>query len=241
MRRLVMNSEKFLKKDELVVGKLYIIKDGRLSIYLGKDTWDRFIFYHIGSVLFTNINWSNFTLAHHDTQVNYLIKLSKEVLSSELEIEQLQALKGIPKIHSTFPYFSFCEKVNMWTNNNKHVLDGKIVLKTETAKKYNGIYVRTKDLIPGELYYTGGLWRSLYLYLGRSSSGGYCWRFVSNVDYLVSNDFAYYRHGMEITKQNKKVKRIADAVNDPNVYICSEHQKLIDTNWKADLTGFELP
>lgn len=57
---------------------------------------------------------------------------------------------------------------------------------------------------------------------------------VGNEDILMRNDFREYWSNMDRTKSNKKVKRLADAPNDPNAY------KLLQLNWKANLAGFDL-
>lgn len=41
---------------------------------------------------------------------------------------------------------------------------------------------------------------------------------------------------MDRTKSNKKVKRLIDAPNDPNVCMYDGTYKLLQLNWKADLT-----
>lgn len=46
----------------------------------------------------------------------------------------------------------------------------------------------------------------------------------------MRNNFNEYYSCMDRTKSNKKVKRLIDAPNDPNVY------KLIQLGWRADLT-----
>lgn len=57
---------------------------------------------------------------------------------------------------------------------------------------------------------------------------------VTSVGILMRNDFREYWSNMDRTKSNKKVKRLADAPNDPNAY------KLLQLNWKANLAGFDL-
>ena len=45
---------------------------------------------------------------------------------------------------------------------------------------------------------------------------------------------------MDRTKSNKKVKRLIDAQNDPNAYMYDDALKLVQLNWRVDLTGFNL-
>lgn len=80
----------------------------------------------------------------------------------------------------------------------------------------------------------------MYLYLGRDSCDNFCWYFVGNADILMRNDFREYWSNMDRTKSNKKVKRLADAPNDPNVHMYNDAYKLLQLNWKANLTGFDL-
>lgn len=56
----------------------------------------------------------------------------------------------------------------------------------------------------------------------------------------MRNDFREYWSNMDRTKSNKKVKRLADAPNDPNAYMYDDAYKLLQLNWKANLAGFDL-
>ena len=94
--------------------------------------------------------------------------------------------------------------------------------------------------MPGELYYTGGLWRALYLYLGRDSQKRFCWYYVGNEEILMQNNISEYMDECERTKSNKKVKRLDFALKDPNVHLYKEARELIDKHWRADLSGMQL-
>lgn len=44
MKQLVFEDDKFLAKGDLQIGHVYVKKEGILLLYLGKDSWNRFVF-----------------------------------------------------------------------------------------------------------------------------------------------------------------------------------------------------
>lgn len=96
----------FLKARDLQVGYLYLVKDGRLVIYLGKDILNRFVFYNIGNCLYQRGN-RYMTLAHYDAQVQYLVAMARAVLSRRVDVAMLGVYRSIPKLCCEFPYITF--------------------------------------------------------------------------------------------------------------------------------------
>lgn len=181
------------------------------------------------------------TLAHYDLQVKALTILCESVMSRECDGKQIVTLSGIPELYTEFVYADYTEKLQLWYSEGKALnADLPDVTFGSEPAELTVPYVKAKDLVPGELYYTGSLWRALYLYLGRDSVNNFCWYFVGNSDILMRNDFYEYKLSMERTKSNKKVKRLADAPNDPKAYMSNDVLELLRLNWKADLTGFSI-
>ena len=78
------------------------------------------------------------------------------------------------------------------------------------------------------------------MYLGRDSKKNFCWYYVGNESVLMENNINRYLSNCERAKNNKKCKRLAYALNDPNAYISSEVANLIRVGWKANLSGLDL-
>lgn len=244
MANLVFRNDTFLKKGDLAIGHVYLYKDGRLVVYLGKNNFDKFVFYTLASVLYTNINWYTLTLAHYDTQIKYLISLSETLMKHECDINCIVELKGMPQLCCEFPFISYEKELNMWWAKNVAYHKDKSKLPTlvdlGNKSKSKSLFVSAKDLIPGELYYTGSLWRSLYLYLGRDSQKNFCWYFVGSAHELIRNDLNVFRVYMDKTKSNKRCKRLADAPNDPDAMLYDDAQMLLNMNYHANLNGLDL-
>lgn len=244
--KITFETDTFLKKTDLKIGNVYMYKDGRLVVYFGKDNWGRFIFYALANVLYEKTdNYRVLTISHYDTQVKYLINMAEEIMHKAVSPNQVIALKGMPQLYCEFPYIQYDKELaNWWTKNkmlSKESLPDLVeLIQSPNKKSKDSLYVSAKDLVPGELYYTGALWRSLFLYLGRDSSKRFCWYFVGNEDYLMRNDINEYLFNIDRTKTNKRCKRLADAVNDPDAYISSDVKKLIDMNWHANLAMLNL-
>lgn len=243
MSQLTFKNDEFLSKADIKAGHVYIKKEGILLLYIGKDSFDRFIFYNLASVLTEGVEqYSRYmSLAHYNLQVQSLISLCEAVMHQKCDIKQTLALKGLPKLYAEFPFVDYVKELPLWYTKSKVISSDLPVVTFGTEPTQMDIaFVRAKDLVPGELYYSGSLWRSLYLYLGRDSGGDFCWYFVGNEDILMQNNLREYAMNTIRTRANKKVRRLIDAPRDPNAYLYGEAQKLIQLGWKADLTGLNL-
>ena len=155
--QLYFYTDNFLSKKDLKRGHIYVQKDGRLTLYLGKDIHDRFVFYDLAGIIFEDTDkYSIITLGHYKCQVQSLITTCKTLMQNECNTKQLRALKGIPSLYSDFAYINFESTIDNWCKLSKL----NIVSNDKTGESTT-IWVKAKDLVPGELYYTGGLWRSM--------------------------------------------------------------------------------
>lgn len=244
MKRLLLNEREFLKKKEIKFGHVYIFKDGRLGLYLGTSLDNQFVFYILAKAhLVQTDDYGILTFAHYENQVKFLIELSDELLQSKCDKKCVIRLTSLPDLYCDFNYISYDKgnKLQLWHERNKDESKTlqRLIEFTENKKPIVS-FVSAKDLIPGELYYTGSLWRSLYMYLGRDGKNNFCWYFVGNEDTLIKNDILEYQRNIERTKANKRCKKLTDAVNDSNAYIYADAKKLIDLQWKGNLKGLIL-
>lgn len=108
----------------------------------------------------------------------YKLKQLLLYASQKCNCNQILVLKGMPKIYAEFQYVDYVKELPIWYTKNKVLnKDLPVITFSDTPTKIDIPFVKAKDLVPGELYYSGSLWRSLYLYLGRDSIGNFCWYF----------------------------------------------------------------
>lgn len=232
----------FLTKKDIKPGHVYIKKEGVLILYIGKDAWDRFVFYDLAAVMFSaaeNPKRTALTLANYDLQKDYLINLCNSVIEApSWEPAHVLIVKTLPSIYAEFPYVNYENTYEAYYNKNRNLHKKLPEIQMNQVKA--DVFVKAKDLVPGELYYSGSLWRSLYLYLGRDDDKNFCWYFVGNVDILKENNLTVYKQRCDRLKNNKKVKKLSVAMHDPDAYVDIEVKELIDSNWKANLSGLDL-
>lgn len=241
MSQLKLIENNWLRADDLQIGHCYLYKDGRLVVYIGRSSCNEFVFYEIASCLYKSTDsYYIHTLAHYEDQVKMLSALAIKIMGKKIDITSLVVLKGMPKLYCEFPYCDFESTLGDWWEKNIKA-GAKLPELTQNAKKNaKNIYVGAKDIVPGELYYTGGLWRSLYLYLGRDSQKNFCWYFVGNENILRRNDLREYLVNCERTKSNKHVKKLEQALNDRTAYMYEDAQRLLNEHWTANLRGLDL-
>lgn len=242
MNKLVFKDNEWLKEKQLEEGFLYIIKDGRVMLYLGKSVDDYFIFYNCGSLNFTNAgDYYKYTLSNYDVQVKYMTAMCKELFGKPLYMESVRRLKGLPKIYCKFPFLDFKDGFVKWYAKSAFIHGDLPKLSVVSNEEPNRGFVSTKDLVPGMLYYSGSCWRSTFVYLGRNSDKDFVWCFIGNEDILVRNTGVTLLKNRELdiftTKSNKKVRPLADALNDKDAYLDSDTKRLIDTNFKLNMVG----
>lgn len=234
--------DKFLKESELVPGRVYVVKDGRIMLYIGKSLEGLYVFYAMAAAYLINAeNRFLLTYGNYKIQLNGLVYIVNEIMKSSGSILSLLQYKGLPKLYGELPGVNFEKQYAKWYMVNfSGLLNGK-----QTGPQISGIsnkpvktgFVSARDLVPGELYYTGGCWRSTYVYLGRNSAGEFIWYFIGNESILVNSSVAQLMYSAEKTKQNKKVKPLSMALGDSKAYVCSDTRKLIETGFKVNVSG----
>lgn len=242
--KITFGSQMFLSKSDLKVGRVYLYKDGRVVVYLGQDSYDKFVFYVLANALYcSEENWNTYTLAHYDCQIEYLCHLAEELMKRDCDIKCIISLKGMPQLHCEFPYVSYDAEIADWwlCCKAKHGNNIPNITSLEGQEKPKSLYVGAKDLVPGEFYYTGRLWRSMFLYLGRDTDNNFCWSFVGNTDLFIEDGLmAVKEMGIERTKSNKKCKSLINADKDPDAHVSISDRKLIDLNYTVDVSTLNL-
>ena len=236
-----------LKKKDLIHGHVYIIKDGRLALYLGNDLHGYYVFYcpvtaTIANCLEREDYTHQQTLVQYELQTEFVIAYFKKVMHSTLDKEAIAYLKTLPCIRAEFNLVNFEDCYREWYENSEAVVEGlpKIDWMSEKQDSVSLGFVGAKDLVPGEMYYTGICWNSSYLYLGRDSSGMFCWYPADDKEVLRKNDLQEYKREIQRSKNNKRCKRLSAALTDPSAFVGPETKALIDDCWYADLTGLDL-
>lgn len=233
----------WLKPKDLVEGHVYIIKDGRIAIYLGKTVNDLYCFYICCSAYFkisrqgVSYTKNMLSFANYDIQLNSIINMCNALIKHQAYYESMTTLKGIPKIYCEFPFVNYEGLYKNWYMKSQLASGNLPIISSISNTKPNSGFVGAKDLVPGRLYYSGACWRAEYVYLGRTSDKRFIWYFIGNEDILIKSSAYQLLQRAETTKSNKKVKLLEDTLNDPNAYVSGDCNNLIKMGYKVDMSG----
>lgn len=247
------------KKANLQTGHFYITNDNRVLMYLGIDkAYGKFNFYEIAGCLpnerlmhkeyYDALHKCDYSehqnvkkylhLVHHNMQVDSIKDIVENIFKEPVEESSVLQYKGVPRIVSEFQYISKEKELDNWYLSDRNKDSGLPVLINPDKDKMPSVYVSSKDLKPGHLYYTGSLCKSLYCYLGKDAHGKYCWSFIGNEEVFMNSPIntAY----IERTNVNKKVKPIEYATKDPDVYIPPSVEPFLDGTYCKDVSNLDL-
>lgn len=214
----------------LTVGRVYLIKDGRLLIYLGHDTMDNFVFYHLCNMAIhleynhQGNKYDSVYIYNESLQLHFIMEMAKELINIKLDTNCFESLIGLPTILEEFECISFEQTYKKWLAKNKlfmkdnQYIPDLVSEDSSTSTKIQLMKVKSKDLQVGKAYVCGKStigtrsegWRNTYVYLGRTKQGNYMWIFVGCPKDFKANPLGTietYRsmYGIETTKQNKDV------------------------------------
>lgn len=227
----------FIKSKALQPGKVYIAKDGKVMLYLGRLHDARYLFYLFTLALLKDDYSSNVTIVNYKAQTLGLCTTINASMSGMIKPECLLAYKIIPKIYGEFSLVNLDAIYKNWYAKCQALKGGELPSVFDSlGEGAKTPYVHSKDLIPGEIYYTGDCWRSVYAYLGRNSERDYIWYYLCNGRITLGNSGGLVSHLMRRTRQNKKVKPLSMAPIDCDFPIPLDASNLIDTQFKLDVS-----
>lgn len=215
-----------IKEKELVIGNLYVKKGGEVVVYLGKTFSHKFMFYKVAQLngYFDSVRPSE--IFNKDIQLKYITPMIKEEMQTTLDKRCVVATKTFNNCMWKYPDLSFTqEELRLWLQKNE--LLGLSLFKdlaTLQGKEEVNLYVKTKDLIPGHVYYSGDGWRAMYVYLGRDEDKNFLWYFVGNVDIMKKASYYAMLSKADKTIANKKVKDVWNYALDE--YVCASVKQL---------------
>lgn len=244
MDKFTFENNQWLKDGDLKQGCFYIAKDGRILLYLGKSTEGLYVFYTCCGVMLSvekdtaSLGYRDvLTLANYDIIVPYVTDVCKATLSKHLYKDSLLELKTLPKLYCVLPFVQFTNKYKKWYDESNAFHNNALPVLCDSINKPKSIFVAVKDLVPGQLYYSGGCWRNIYVYLGRTSDNQFVWSFVGNERYLMTASLREVLEDSYCTNNNKKIRPLKDALIDKNAYVCEDTQMLIQNDFSVDVSG----
>lgn len=232
--------EDFITKKALQEGKVYVHKDGRLSLFVGYGDYNEFIFYELAHVLFVSVG-GGVDFAHGKVQVEHLSYMCEAVMKQEISLKSLLCYKSFPQLYGEFSYVSYDSELVEWWSRNKKSLGSKLptIPNLEGGGKVKSLFVSAKDLVPGEFYYTGDSWRSIFLYLGRDRDGLFCWYYVGDPEGLLRGGTCTIGYSNTYrTKANKKCKLLKNIYSDKDASISYRDKILVGRT--VDVSGLDL-
>jgi hypothetical protein len=246
--KILFDTKKVLKAKDLKEGHVYLIKDGRVMVYLGQENNASYVFYVCGSLIYeyTNNN-SMYTISNYDLQTEYMETLCNSLMKNDVYAESITVLKGIPTIYGEFTLVEYEKTWKEWyLKSYNKFKDSLPELSFINNAQPDAGFVKAGDLIPGHIYYAGDAWRNTWVYLGRSTEGKFVWYFVGNETALINEGFAHIIKSFHslcrsdcfaVTKSNKKVKPLSNVSSDPTVDICRGFEELEEQNFTVNIDG----
>lgn len=208
-----------MKLSDLEKGHVYLMVEGtdigRVMLYLGKDTCLKHVFYVCGTALldylYVDDNSTAPTFSVENTRVAFrnadyqlpgLQTVVKNMLRSPGDTRSILSFTRTTKaIIGEFP----CEPKIDWEEWYEESFKNKkvpVLLSDSNACNF----VKTKDLIPGNLYYRISYGNpNIFAYLGRAMDGSFIWFRI-----YETNDLKYYPEATKRRKQAMPIRMILE-------------------------------
>lgn len=242
MDKFTYSVDTYLPASALKVGHVYLIRDGKIVVYLGKSKYDKYVFYTVARYLRELIGNTKASFAHYKFQVPMLIQLIKNVMSDIISNSEFILVVGsLPQIYCEFPFVNFEDTYLAWYSKNQMVTCFDLPELMPKNIEFKSIYVGSKELEIGSLYYSGCCYGSIYLYCGRNKYNEFCWCPIDNLDFFLTNPYGYIKDmGIVNTKANKRVRPLAMALEDPDALVTDAVRLAVCTGFKVNLENLGL-
>lgn len=215
-----------LKAKDLVTGNCYVDKSGVVTIYIGKLSDNRYVFYDLFCMI---LSYDNYVATGgcevYPRDKKLAIKLaceySKLIFNTPFRFKEARVVRTLPKLFGCIGTSANIQTVLGWITKSRLLREEeipKIYTSNENLKK-DSIWVSSKDLIVGAFYFGGqSPYRNTFCYLGRTKDKGYIWYFIGNEKAflgdpdkcIVENVF----NDISITRSNKKVRLLTSEYNN---------------------------
>lgn len=201
--------DKPLVKKELVPGKYYLVKDGRVFLYVGVGANGKLIFMNVGAVTVL-CGWYEGTVLNYDLILPAL-KLSCDIFiknASKLQKGSVLYYKTLPVIYAELIELGQCSNVVDVYRETPAFLESKNDIATAKLTPEDRGFVSSKNLVVGRMY---GGWRNWHIYLGRNKDKEFCWFYYGSADSAgateerVSQRILCWPGDIQVTKANKKI------------------------------------
>ena len=184
----IYRTTKYKRGNKLKQGHLYMFKNGKVNLYLGRMYDSGYLFYLFDA--FPLINYKEFILGRNKLSYDdrlfgildydYHSERIKDRASSflkgnEIDVERLHVVFS-PKVYEDLGFF---DEFNDWYITNK--MFGNISNINEDLTLNPPVKVKTKDLIEGKIYASGfdrftiPTHLNFYCYCGRDKDKNYIW------------------------------------------------------------------
>lgn len=208
------------KKKDLRSGMIYILKNGEVRLYLGiEKSSSKFVFYQLGSTYLVDDGYGvGWHMLYGKLQANLLLNMCQQIMRGGFTREGLVSFVGVPELRCAW-YQAYtpeqleklCRRNALMDNSVRGILQS-IIFTSDTVKvSVPAVFVSTKDLVPGCVYYSGQTpWRATFVYIGRlADSGKFVWVYIGNGEAWDTNPCDYVgwsNTALTVTNANKKVR-----------------------------------
>lgn len=113
--KILFDTKKMLRAKDLKEGHVYLIKDGRVMVYLGQENNAGYVFYVCGSLVYEYANNNSmYTISNYDLQTEYMETLCNSLMKNDVYAESITVLKGIPTIYGEFTLVEYEKTWKEW-------------------------------------------------------------------------------------------------------------------------------
>lgn len=236
-------TENWLTPSKLKRGHVYLAKDGRVMLYLGISSQGIHVFYVMASCYiqyFYDDEWNaHIRIMNQEWQIKAVSQTIEESMTHKGDRDCVMSRKGIPNIFGEFPCKAYEDVYRAWYQDSFGDAVGSAKVPDINAKTVSSAYVSVKDLRPGDIYYTGNGWSTIFVYMGRSSGNKFIWYNIRSIDVYLKADVHDMLWGSRYTDNNKRVKPLYKLIDDPDGYGVETAKEIMEKRPHVDMLGVD--
>lgn len=224
-------------------GHVYLAKNGQVMLYLGISSTGLHVFYVMASCYMQCYYDDNYNphmrIANQEWQITSIAQTVELSMTHRGDAHLILNRKSIPKDFWEFPCKDYEDTYHAWYQDSFGDRIGSIDVPDIDAKTVGSAYVRVKELVPGEIYYTGNGWCTIFVFLGRSTGNKFLWYNISNMGFYVTADAEELLDRSQYTSCNKRVKPLSSFMNDPETYDNTVAEEVLKKRPHVDMTKID--
>lgn len=234
-------TEEWLTPSQLRRGHIYLNKNGHVMIYLGISSYGMHVFYTMASCYVQYFYDENFStrvkIMNQDLQVAAISDIIEKSMTRRGDKNLIRVQKAIPNIFGEFPCKDYEAVYCSWYRDSFGDEIGSKDVPSIDTKNVGSAYVSVKNLRPGELYYTGNGWGSIFVFMGRSTGNKFIWYNIHSKEVYFNATVSDMLMSSRYTTTNKRVKELHRILEDPSAYDTAIPKIIMEIRPRVDMTN----